>query len=482
MINTIVGIVAMFCIGCSGSSDSDGSNSQIEQINKILKQYAWYYSYSDASAWGEDNVDLTTEGFTLYFLDGGKGIGKFYSRTEDSYFGTSKNQQAFSFTYTVNGANVKIFGSGYLIDASYTLASEYLVSADGESFFLKSHEVSSSDREWMESVKYEILPDKERLDFNYFYSCDEGSVVNSGSSKNIVVMLCLGVEASAKVYSRKVTSLRATYTISGGSFEGKKPTTEIDINADKDYSVGTIAAISTTSKATVKATFTAYDAKNKEYVNIGSATYIVPNDNNGGGTNTSSTGKQNGHEWVDLGLSVKWATMNIGANSPEDYGGYFAWGETSTKSTYSWSTYKWGSYSPLAKYCTDSSFGTVDNKTKLELEDDAARANWGGSWRMPTDAEMTELRTKCTWDWTSQNGVNGCKVTGPNGNSIFLPAAGIRDYGRLSNAGSVGNYWSSSLDTDFNCDAYGLHGYSDDFNVIGLGSRCIGHPVRAVCP
>ena len=113
---------------------------------------------------------------------------------------------------------------------------------------------------------------------------------------------------------------------------------------------------------------------------------------------TSSNGTENGHEYVNLGLSVKWATCNVGASSPEEYGDYFAWGEVEPKSIYDFSTYKYcnGSETTLTKYNYSSSYGTVDNKTTLELSDDAARANWGGSWRMPTDAELTELREQCT--------------------------------------------------------------------------------------
>ena len=192
----------------------------------------------------------------------------------------------------------------------------------------------------------------------------------------------------------------------------------------------------------------------------------------------------NGHEYVDLGMSVKWATMNVGASSPEDYGDYFAWGETEPKDVYDWSTYKWcnGSYTSLTKYNTSSSYGTVDNKTTLELSDDAARANWGGSWRMPTDAELTELREQCTWSWTTQNGVNGYKVTSKsNGNSIFLPAAGYRNGSALYEAGSNGICWSSSLDTDSPNLAWGV--YFDSGGVSGLnGYRIDGFSVRPVCP
>ena len=190
----------------------------------------------------------------------------------------------------------------------------------------------------------------------------------------------------------------------------------------------------------------------------------------------------NGHEYVDLGLSVKWATCNVGATTPEEYGDYFAWGEVEPKEVYDWSTYKWcnGSHTTHTKYCTNSDYGTVDNKTVLEAADDAAAVNWGGSWRMPTDAELTELREECTWTWTTQNGVNGYKVTGSNGNSIFLPAAGYRIENSLDNAGSFGNYWSSSLHTDYSLAAYLLY-ISIDYMHRSSIDRLFGSSVRPVC-
>ena len=191
-------------------------------------------------------------------------------------------------------------------------------------------------------------------------------------------------------------------------------------------------------------------------------------------------------EAVDLGLSVKWANMNVGASQPEDYGDYFAWGETTTKETYNWSTYKWcnGSSDTQTKYCTDSSCGTVDNKTVLDKEDDAAAVNWGGAWRMPTKEEQDELRDNCTWTWTTQNGVNGYKVTskksGYTSNSIFLPAAGYRYSSSLFNAGSYGGYWSSSLSTGNPYGAYELSFGSDYVNRDGY-NRNGGQSVRPVC-
>ena len=170
-------------------------------------------------------------------------------------------------------------------------------------------------------------------------------------------------------------------------------------------------------------------------------------------------GVTNGHEYVDLGLSVKWATCNVGATKPEEYGGYYAWGETEEKDDYDWDTYKWcnGSKNSMTKYCTDSGNGTVDNKTVLDPEDDVAHVKWGGSWRMPTKSEQQELLNNCTWTWTTQNCVNGYTVTGPNGNSIFLPAAGYRKGTNLYYCGGYCYYWSSSLHESYSYDAYYLY-------------------------
>ena len=188
---------------------------------------------------------------------------------------------------------------------------------------------------------------------------------------------------------------------------------------------------------------------------------------------------------VDLGLSVLWATHNVGAEKPEDYGDYFAWGETQPKGQYDWSTYKYckGTYKTMTKYCTNSSYGYngfTDNKTVLDPEDDAATVNWGGSWRMPTDEEMTELRTLCKWTWTTQNGVNGYKVVGPNGNSIFLPAAGYMHGTSLHDVGSYGYYWSSSLNTSNPYYAYYVYFSSSHVDRSNDG-RYRGRSVRPVC-
>ena len=159
----------------------------------------------------------------------------------------------------------------------------------------------------------------------------------------------------------------------------------------------------------------------------------------------------NSHEWVDLGLpsGTLWATCNVGADSPEDYGDYFAWGETEPKDEYDWSNYKWcnGSYNTLTKYCIHSSLGYngfCDYKRELEPDDDAATVNWGEDWRIPSQVQIQELYDNCSKMWTRISGVNGILVTGPNGNNLFLPAAGLYR-NNLSELGFYGRYWSRTL-------------------------------------
>lgn len=193
-----------------------------------------------------------------------------------------------------------------------------------------------------------------------------------------------------------------------------------------------------------------------------------------------------GHACVDLGLpsGLLWAACNVGADNPEDYGDYFAWGETQPKDTYDWTTYQYcnGTSGTLTKYCSKSNYGYngfTDNLTTLLPEDDAATANWGSDWRMPTQAEWQELYQNTTHTWTTQNGVNGRLFTAPNGNSLFLPAAGNRWGDELNNAGSDGYSWSSTLLTGSPSDAWYFYFYSDHYGV-GYFGRDRGQSVRPV--
>lgn len=185
---------------------------------------------------------------------------------------------------------------------------------------------------------------------------------------------------------------------------------------------------------------------------------------------------------IDMGDGIKWSCCNVGAKSPIDYGDYFAWGETKTKGEYNWKTYELSNRSgkKMKKYCKSSSYGTVDNKTQLEFSDDAARANWGGTWRMPTIDELNTLNSNCTWTWTTIGGRKGYKVTAKNGNVLFLPAAGYRDDTSLNFVGSYGNYWSSSLDTSSSYGARVLSFGSSNHYTGYYNYRYYGQSVRPV--
>lgn len=202
-------------------------------------------------------------------------------------------------------------------------------------------------------------------------------------------------------------------------------------------------------------------------------------------------------DYVDLGLpsGILWATCNVGAETPEEYGDYFAWGETFPKEVYDWNNYQHSNgmshgYSSinitgLTKYCNNSNYGYygfTDNLATLLPEDDAATANWGNAWRMPTKEEWEELFNSVTSIWTTQNHVKGLLFTALNGNSLFLPATGFKDgESGLVVPGMNGDYWSSSLDTDipdcawrlvFHSAGYGLYWYNRS------GGQCV-RPVRS---
>lgn len=204
--------------------------------------------------------------------------------------------------------------------------------------------------------------------------------------------------------------------------------------------------------------------------------------------NGDGIGTYNGHDYVDLGLpsGTMWATCNVGATIPEGYGDYFAWGETSIKTTYNWSTYKYANGTSwddpqLTKYCSESSRGYngfTDSLTVLQPGDDAATTNWSSGWCMPTADQWRELRRNTIITLATQNGVNGWLVTASNGNSLFLPAAGVRVDNELRGVGRDGYYWSSSLDDSPSFALYFF--FETDFYGTTSVGRNYGFSVRAV--
>lgn len=215
-------------------------------------------------------------------------------------------------------------------------------------------------------------------------------------------------------------------------------------------------------------------------------------------------GIRNGHEYVDLGLSVKWATSNVGANASSGRGQYFAWGETQSKSKYDWSTYEWmasgqSTWHYISKYTFDDYMISAlwyddnmqfvgDNKYTFDVCDDAVSEAWGAEWRTPTFSELSELKEKCTWRWTSNynsSGMSGyvitSKVAGFTNKSIFMPAAGYVEGNSLLISGTNGGYWTRELS-----DAYSFNAYALGFNSQNIYwfemERCYGFCIRPVIP
>ena len=195
-------------------------------------------------------------------------------------------------------------------------------------------------------------------------------------------------------------------------------------------------------------------------------------------------GVSNGHEWVDMGTGVKWATVNLGASAPDDFGAYYAWGELNTKDDYSWPSYKYGHNSnSLTKYCStpnDGMDGFADMMTKLQLEDDIAHTEWGGNWRLPTHAELTAMISQCTSTWTVRNGHEGVLFTSTTtGEEIFFPAAGFRANTGYNGVGQSGRYWSSSLNSDGSASAWGLY-FDSSKSLARSNKRVNGFSIRPV--
>ena len=230
--------------------------------------------------------------------------------------------------------------------------------------------------------------------------------------------------------------------------------------------------------------------------------------NNGGNNNgqndtiVDNSGSLNGHDYVDLGLpsGTLWATCNVGADTPEGYGNYFAWGETEPKEIYDWSTYRYsnGDYDQLTKYSVlFHAYGDVyenygyngflDSLRIMQPSDDAATVNWGEGWRTPTEGESRELFHQCSHTWETHDGVNGLLITGTNGNSIFLPAGGVQGVlsgnvgiDEFNQVGHSGQYWTNSIDWDypyFGSEFYFPYGNDG----MSRSERCNGLLVRPVC-
>lgn len=253
--------------------------------------------------------------------------------------------------------------------------------------------------------------------------------------------------------------------------------------------------------ASAQMSYSRYDVNNDHQVNVTDVTKLV---NIILGTETSTRGDVNGdeavnvndvttlvdyilgkrvingHEFVDLGLpsGTLWATQNVGASTTEQAGEYFAWGELTPKENFTWANYILcdGSSKNLKRYNADPANGAVDNLLELTPEDDAAHMQWGGLWRMPSMAQAQELQQSCSWALDKQRA--GYVVTGPNGNSIFLPSAGFIVNSNLQMGGTSGYYWTTTLDPEYSSYAYCLVGEQTLFD--HFAPRYSGRSIRPV--
>ena len=250
---------------CSGSDNDDN----LGDLSEELFQYAWQsntqYSYME---WG-DNASLSKDIVTLFFLPGNTGIGKYSSLEWDTYFGKTKSAKPYPFSYSKSSSSVAID------DMVYQYRNGTLIAPDGTVF--SKITISSSDREWLESAKYYVMDDEERYNFNFEHACipvSQGGNLGSGTYYYDFNLL-VGVKESEHVFSRQISFIEVTYTISGGTFRTSNPKTKLFIYADEDCSNSTYVVVNTKSVATITANVRIYDSKKSKYVNCCTYKYTV---------------------------------------------------------------------------------------------------------------------------------------------------------------------------------------------------------------
>lgn len=373
-----------------------------------------------------------------------------------------------------------------------TLKKAYFFYGEGDN---EDDFISAEMRVVQKTLYVELTGLRENTIYNYYYEFHNGFNSMRTALKSFKTGSSPGGATLPTVVTAAITEITANSAKSGGevTHDGGAEVTERGICwsttanptiSDSHVAAGTGTGIFTATMSGLEAN-TTYHVRAYAINDKGTA-YGLDREFttlNGGGTGD--------HEYVDLGLpsGTLWATCNVGASTPEGYGDYFAWGETQPKENYEWDTYKYGGMNTLTKYCNQSNYGYngfTDNLTILQPDDDAATANWGNGWCMPTKEQWEELLQNTSHTWTTQNSVNGRLFTASNGNSLFLPAAGDRRGNELCDADVYGLYWSEALGNDTANPPYGAWyfgfylGTPPDDYYISCAFRYTGQSVRPV--
>src|SRR5574344_2192498 len=447
-------------------------------IKQILYSLSYVALFASCSSEIDDNISLRGDELLIQTeIDNTRAVitGKSFSTGDSIGVCVLK---ADGSVYTANSGNIPAAydGSKWNMEGNVTLGSD---AATVYGYYPYTAGVTGS------SVPVDVTPKSTTGQTDYLYGA-AASTVNAASNtatihfSHALARVTLQItKLSTDTGACKLTSVTlrndsaATAIATAGTMDIKTGTITTNVNTNARITQAVNATLSTTTATNVDILVIPNTIDSKAVVSLvidgkvyttkltadawkSGQQYTYPisiNRTSGGGGGTVSAGGTVGN-MVDLGLSVKWADHNVGATNPEDYGGYCAWGETATKTDYSFSTSKWYNVS----YASLKSQGVIDSNGNLSATYDAATVNWGKSWRTPTKAELDELKTKCTWTWTTtSNGIHGYKVIGTNGNSIFLPAAGYRYTSGLYSAGSDGGYWGSTAYDHLDGHAYFLY-------------------------
>lgn len=484
----LVTIVSVFVASCNkGESTPSGQSSEI--VNNLMNN-KWVATMTGFDASTSEGSTFT-EILTVYFTSDHEGV--MVSIIEmNSSSGAKTINQHWDFTYSVDGKKVRLSGDGES-KLCFDYYGSYML--QGTDMF-KASEMTSSDYTYLRDYKAGYHGTDGPINTT-IHTPDESEIfyhVADAGNGWYEYYLKFSFYPEDDAYKKGLTKIKFTMWVENGSWGwesnpcntsnyGKKKISTLNLDMAKQEWFERFRVFSKDDKIYFNYKLEYYNSYNERWYEYTSKRLTFSRQQSSGGNNTD--GNIGGHDYVDLGLpsGTLWATCNVGASKPEDYGDYFAWGETAPKTTYNWSTYKYcgGSSEIMIKYCTDSYYETFDNKRVLEPADDAATAKWGEAWQMPSLDQLEELinTNYTTTEWTTVNDVNGRKITSKsNLKSIFLPAAGCRYDTSLSGADNGGYYWSRSLySSDYHI---GYYLYFDSYINTGGRSRYIGQSVRPV--